>query len=154
MHAKVLWGTWKCTRLPRAFLCRGACGNVRHSHVLFFDAVRVEMYATPTCFSMRQCTWECTPFPCAFLWRSARGNVRRSHVHFHEAVHVEMYAIPTCLTPMQYSYVLSHVTVHNLVSISHVLMLQCTWKYAILTCLFSHWQYNIPMCFPMLQCTF
>ncbi len=51
---------------------------------------------------------------------------------------MEMYATPTCLTPMQYSCVLSHVTVHNLVSISHVLMLQCTWKYAILMCLFSN----------------
>jgi hypothetical protein len=141
--------------------------------------------------------WKCAPFPRAFLRGRARGNVRLSHVLFYEAVHVEMYGIPTCLTPMQYSCVLYHVTVHILVSISHVLtayaavhvevhyspvsFLRCQYNFLLLSHVallilvnnfnmliyvavhvevrHSHvsslrWQYNIPMCFPMLQCKF
>jgi hypothetical protein len=63
--------------------------------------------------------------------------------HSHESFFHRQYNIPTCFSMLQCTFkvnnfhVLIYVAVHVLVSISHVLMLQCTWKYAILMSLFS-----------------
>jgi hypothetical protein len=137
--------TWKCTPFPRAFLRRGARGNVRHSHMLFYDAVHVEMYATPTCFSMTQCTWKSTTFlrvdtsaifvctfPCystcfsmyvqyflrAFV--AVHVEVRHPYVSFLRCQYIMCYPMLQCITLTCLSMLL-HVEARH----SHTSFLRC-----------------------------
>jgi hypothetical protein len=118
----------------------------------FYEAVHVDMYATPTCFSKRQGLVKMYALPKCFSMRQCSGNVQHFHVLFYYAVHVEMYATPTCFsmawctwecTPfprdflwrsargnVRHSHGLFYEAVHvEMYAISTCFSLtQCTWK--------------------------